>query len=122
MDVPSGIDADTGEAAGVAIEADRVVTFHDAKPGLAELDAEVAVADIGIPEAAERFVGPGDLLALERDPESHKGDHGRVFVIGGGPYTGAPAAPARTSPVPPTVIPAFPVRFTRVSAPSEITS
>jgi NAD(P)H-hydrate epimerase len=91
VDVPSGIDGDTGEAAGVAVDAERVVTFHDEKPGLGSLGAEVAVADIGIPEAAERFVGPGDLLALGRDPGSHKGDHGRILVIGGGPYAGAPA-------------------------------
>jgi NAD(P)H-hydrate epimerase len=97
VDVPSGIDADTGETAGVAVDADRVVTFHDTKPGLDALDAEVAVADIGIPGAAEWFVGPGDLLALGRDPESHKGDHGRVFVIGGGPYTGAPALSAQAA-------------------------
>ena len=56
VDVPSGVDADTGEAAGTAVDADRVVTFHDDKPGLGELDADVTVADIGIPDAAERFV------------------------------------------------------------------
>ena len=97
VDVPSGIDADTGDAPGVAVEADRVVTFHDAKPGLANLDADVTVADIGIPAAAETFVGPGDLLAVDRNPASHKGDHGRVFVIGGGPYTGAPALSAQAA-------------------------
>jgi len=103
VDVPSGVDADTGEAVGVAddansetvtgvaVDADHVVTFHDRKPGLDELDAEVTVADIGIPTAAERFVGPGDLLGLDRDPDSHKGDAGEVFVVGGGPYAGAPA-------------------------------
>jgi hydroxyethylthiazole kinase-like uncharacterized protein yjeF len=91
VDVPSGVDADTGEAQGVAVDSDRIVTFHDEKPGLAALDADITVADIGIPEAAERVVGPGDLLALGRDPESHKGDHGRILVIGGGPYAGAPA-------------------------------
>jgi hydroxyethylthiazole kinase-like uncharacterized protein yjeF len=91
VDVPSGVDADTGEAAGVAVDADHVVTFHDRKPGLESVDAEVTVADIGIPAAAERFVGPGDLLGLDRDPDSHKGDAGQVLVIGGGPYTGAPA-------------------------------
>ena len=98
VDVPSGVDADTGTAAGVTVAADRVVTFHDVKPGLADRDdLAVTVADIGIPDAAERFVGPGDLLALGRDPESHKGDHGRVFVIGGGPYTGAPALAAEAA-------------------------
>jgi NAD(P)H-hydrate epimerase len=94
VDVPSGVDADTGEFEGVAVDADHVVTFHDEKPGLSTLDATVHVADIGIPEAAEAFVGPGDLLALGRDPQSHKGDHGEVLVVGGGPYTGAPALAA----------------------------
>lgn len=90
VDVPSGMDANTGEVSGVVVDADRVITFHDVKPGLADLGG-VTVADIGIPEAAERFVGPGDLLGLTREPEAHKGDFGRIFVIGGGPYTGAPA-------------------------------
>jgi hydroxyethylthiazole kinase-like uncharacterized protein yjeF len=97
VDVPSGVDADTGEAAGVAVEADRVVTFHDTKPGLSGLDATVSVADIGIPEAAETFVGPGDRQALSRAGDSHKGDHGEVLVIGGGPYTGAPALSAQAA-------------------------
>ena len=65
--------------------------------GLADLDGEVTVADIGIPGAAETFVGPGDLLHLGRDPDSHKGDHGEVLVIGGGPYTGAPALAAQSA-------------------------
>ena len=97
VDVPSGVDADTGEAAGIAVDADHVVTFHDEKPGLGDLDATVTVADIGIPEAAETFVGPGDLLRLHRDPTSHKGDHGEVLVVGGGPYTGAPALAAQAA-------------------------
>ena len=101
VDVPSGVDADTGDPTGaggggdaVAVEADRVVTFHDEKPGLRALDADITVADIGIPAAAERFTGPGDLLGLDRDPDSHKGDNGEVLVVGGGPYTGAPTLAA----------------------------
>ncbi|WP_313689907.1 NAD(P)H-hydrate dehydratase [Halobellus marinus] len=97
VDVPSGIDADTGDAPGVAVEADHVVTFHDEKPGLAELDTTVTVADIGIPAAAEQFTGPGDLLTLDRPAESHKGDFGEVLVVGGGPYTGAPALAAQAA-------------------------
>ena len=97
VDVPSGVDADTGESAGVAVEADHVVTFHDDKPGLDSLGVPVTVADIGIPRAAETFTGPGDLLALRRDPQSHKGDHGDVLVVGGGPYTGAPALAAQAT-------------------------
>ena len=101
VDVPSGIDADTGEPTGgegsVVVEADRVVTFHDVKPGLDRLDAEVTVADIGIPPAAERYTGPGDLHGLDRDPDSHKGENGEVLVVGGGPYVGAPALSARAA-------------------------
>ena len=101
VDVPSGIDADTGDPTGgddeVAVTADRVVTFHDAKPGLDSLDATVTVADIGIPTAAELFTGPGDLLGLDRDPDSHKGENGEVLVVGGGPYAGAPTLSARAA-------------------------
>ncbi|WP_459821902.1 NAD(P)H-hydrate dehydratase [Halorubrum luteum] len=101
VDVPSGIDADTGDPTGgedaTAVMADRIVTFHDAKPGLDSLEAAVTVADIGIPAAAERFTGPGDLLGLDRDPDSHKGENGEVLVIGGGPYSGAPTLSARAA-------------------------
>ena len=101
VDVPSGIDADTGSrtggADGVAVTADRVVTFHDEKPGLSALDARVTVADIGIPAAAERFTGPGDLLGFGRDQTAHKGENGEVLVVGGGPYTGAPVLSARAA-------------------------
>ncbi|QLD84456.1 NAD(P)H-hydrate dehydratase [Natronomonas halophila] len=97
VDVPSGVDADTGEAPGPAVEADHVVTFHDEKPGLADLDADLTVADIGIPEAAELFVERGDLQRLSRDPTGHKGDFGSVLVVGGGPYTGAPALSAQAA-------------------------
>jgi hydroxyethylthiazole kinase-like uncharacterized protein yjeF len=96
VDVPSGMDADTGATPGAVVQADRTVTFHDVKPALADRD-DVTVADIGIPAAAEQFVGPGDLQALDRDPHAHKGDFGRVLVIGGGPYTGAPALSAQAA-------------------------
>jgi NAD(P)H-hydrate epimerase len=97
VDVPSGVDADTGEADDVAVDADRVVTFHDAKPGLADYDADVTVADIGIPETAELFAGPGDRRVLARRSDAHKGDFGEVLVVGGGPYTGAPALAAQAA-------------------------
>ncbi|MFW6448211.1 MAG: NAD(P)H-hydrate dehydratase [Halobacteriota archaeon] len=94
VDVPSGLDPDGGEG-GLAVDADAVVTFHDRKPVHAALDVPVTVADIGIPRAAERFVGPGDAMSIAgRSPASHKGDHGRVLVVGGGPYVGAPALTA----------------------------
>ncbi len=91
VDVPSGLDADTGALAANGVAPDHVVTFHETKPGLPDLDAEVTVADIGVPAAAETFVERGDLLRVSRDPASHKGENGEVLVIGGGPYVGAPA-------------------------------
>ena len=96
VDAPSGMDVDTGEVVDVAVEPDRVVTFHDVKPGLADRE-DVTVANIGIPVAAERFVGPGDRQVIERPSDSHKGDFGRVMVVGGGPFTGAPALAAQAA-------------------------
>ena len=101
VDVPSGVDANTGKRTGgadeLAVNADRVITFHDEKPGLSTLEAAISVANIGIPAAAERFTGPGDLLGIDRDPVSHKGENGEVLVVGGGPYTGAPSLAARAA-------------------------
>ena len=65
--------------------ADRVLAFHRPK------GPDAMVAPIGIPLEAEVFAGPGDLLALApRRREAHKGEGGRVLVVGGGPYQGAP--------------------------------
>jgi NAD(P)H-hydrate epimerase len=86
VDVPSGLGTNK------VVRADIVVTFHRPKP---DMTGNVVVADIGIPSNAELFVGPGDLwLVGKRTPDSHKGDSGRILVIGGGPYTGAPALSA----------------------------
>jgi len=95
VDVPTGVEADSGATPGDVVEAEHVVTFHDLKPGLAE-HPDVTVADIGIPASAETVVGPGDLAVLGTGG-GKKGDSGRVFVIGGGPYTGAPALAAGAS-------------------------
>ncbi|AWB26312.1 NAD(P)H-hydrate dehydratase [Halococcoides cellulosivorans] len=93
-DVPSGLDAATGDCAPGTPVPDRVVTFHRPKPGLSALDAPVETADIGVPAEAERALGPGDLGRLDRPADSHKGDGGRILVVGGGPYAGAPALAA----------------------------
>ena len=62
-----------------------IVAFHRPKTSGSE------VADIGIPIEAEVFTGPGTVtLVPRRGPTAHKGDGGRVLIIGGGPYQGAP--------------------------------
>jgi len=97
VDVPSGINSDTGEASGEAVKADLTVTFHKLKPGLEKAKkntGEVIVAPIGLPEQFEHFAGPGDvqMVAKPRSPSAHKGDFGRLLVIGGSEvFSGAPA-------------------------------
>ncbi|MDR0470585.1 MAG: NAD(P)H-hydrate dehydratase [Nitrososphaerota archaeon] len=96
IDVPTGIDSDTGEVLGTAVQADLTVTFHKAKRGLKkakQYSGEVVVGDIGLPVELEQFAGPGDVqLAINpRSATGHKGDFGRLLVIGGSEvYTGAP--------------------------------
>jgi hydroxyethylthiazole kinase-like uncharacterized protein yjeF len=97
VDVPSGLDPDTGKAEQ-AVRADLTVTFHRAKKGLIraeEYTGKLVVADIGIPEGMERLAGPGDVrMVMKRKPGSHKGDNGRVLIVGGGPFFGAPTLAA----------------------------
>ncbi|TDA26248.1 MAG: bifunctional ADP-dependent NAD(P)H-hydrate dehydratase/NAD(P)H-hydrate epimerase [Archaeoglobi archaeon] len=94
VDVPSGLDSDTGSYE-VAVKADLTVTFHKLKPGILkakEICGEVVVKDIGIPRAFESLCGIGDVVeTYKRYSDAHKGMHGRVAVIGGGEYTGAVA-------------------------------
>jgi ADP-dependent NAD(P)H-hydrate dehydratase / NAD(P)H-hydrate epimerase len=96
VDVPTGIDSDTGEVLGTAVKADLTVTFHRAKVGLGRVKkyvGELVVANIGLPVEMERFAGPGDvfLAAKPRKATGHKGDFGRLLVIGGSEvYSGAP--------------------------------
>jgi len=94
VDMPTGRNADTGDSPGVAVDADRIVTFHERKPAHDSFN-NVSVADIGIPQAATTLVGPGDLEQFRRSRPP--GEGGRVFVIGGGPYTGAPALCAQAA-------------------------
>ena len=97
VDVPTGINSDTGEVLGTAVKADLTITFHKVKVGLNKAKkyvGELLVADIGLPTEIERFAGPGDVLLVNkpRNPTAHKGDFGRLLVIGGSEvYSGAPA-------------------------------
>lgn len=89
-DVPSGFGTDT------RVEPDITVTFHDIKEGMnPDNCGSIIIADIGIPDDAMTFVGPGDMLRYPvPDRNGHKGQNGRLLVIGGGPYVGAPAMAA----------------------------
>ena len=80
VDIPSG-------DKNLKVKADKTISFHNAKT------PDAVVVDIGIPREAELYCGPGDVyLALpERKPDAHKGDYGRLLVVGGSSrYVGAP--------------------------------
>ena len=97
VDVPSGMDPLTGEVNDLAVVPDYTISFHKIKTGVRDADEELVgglvTADIGIPFEAEYFVNYGDFLRLKnRDSSSHKGNNGRLLVIGGSKdYSGAPA-------------------------------
>jgi NAD(P)H-hydrate epimerase len=106
VDVPSGVDASTGEAASVAVRAAVTITFHAAKPGLwiepgRGHAGRVHVLDIGIPDGAavEAQVGlvhDGVIGVIPaRGVHSTKFTSGRVLVAGGSAgLTGAPCLAA----------------------------
>jgi ADP-dependent NAD(P)H-hydrate dehydratase / NAD(P)H-hydrate epimerase len=98
VDVPSGVDASTGEVAGAAVAADLTVTFHAPKVGLVvspgRLHAgRVVVADIGL-EDATTAISRATTSLLDDVPRRGAGDtkysSGSVLVVGGQPgMTGA---------------------------------
>jgi NAD(P)H-hydrate epimerase len=97
IDIPSGMNPNTGQVQHKAVNADLVISLHRIKKGLdinSEYIKEIATRSIGIPYEANMFVGAGDLLHTlkTRDVDNHKGNFGKILVIGGSKnYSGAPA-------------------------------
>ncbi len=87
IDIPSGLNTDS------PVRPNLTVTFHDVKEGMIpENSGKIVVKKIGIPWEAETYIGPGEFVYYPtRDKDSYKGQNGRVLIIGGGPFTGAPA-------------------------------
>jgi NAD(P)H-hydrate epimerase len=91
VDLPSGVDASTGEIAGAAVEADLTVTFHGQKVGLVVAPGRfragrVVVADIGLEPAPTeiRRATPGLLSVVpHRSARDTKYTAGAVVVVGG---------------------------------------
>ncbi len=98
VDIPSGIETDTGRTLGIAVAAERTVTMAARKialvssPGFAAA-GELEIADIGIPAGLIAAAGAAGLVE-ERDVRDwlphpqvleHKGKRGHVLVIGGSP-------------------------------------
>lgn len=97
VDLPSGIDSDTGRAEGAAVAADLTVTLEYPKLGLLlypgrSLAGELAVRAIGYPrklratfESPLEWVDEAFVRARlpRRGEPSHKGDYGRALVVAG---------------------------------------
>ena len=97
LDLPSGVDADTGFPLGVSIRAAKTATFACMKRGLvvypgAELAGEVFTVDIGAPEEILEKTGyDGEMIARQmlqqwispRRPDAHKGNCGHALIIAG---------------------------------------
>ena len=94
VDIPSGVNADTGDAE-IAVKANKTVTFaaykrgHFLFPG-ADFAGKIIVADISIPKSALDFVNVRAAnkeyvrgIMPKRQSNSQKGDYGKIFVIGG---------------------------------------
>ncbi len=97
VDIPSGLDADSGEVLGTAFRADLTVTFSCYKFGMLfgkgkDLCGRIKVCDVGIKtESLIHVFDDGDFKPFKRNASAHKGTAGRVFVIGGcGNMIGAP--------------------------------
>ncbi len=98
VDLPSGLSGDSADLIGEAVEADITVTFAAPKiphmlPPAEDRCGEVIVADIGIPrQVVEALDGPqlevvtsAEIIGRvePREPDSHKGDYGRVLIVAG---------------------------------------
>ena len=97
VDVPSGLDADSGEPLGLAVRAAETVTMGLPKIGLflypgMDYAGRVTVADIGFPaDLVEQSPSVADLIdpswvrmiLPRRPPSAHKGTFGRVLIIAG---------------------------------------
>ena len=106
VDLPSGVDASTGEIAGACVDAASTVTFHGPKVGLAIAPGrfhagDVVVADIGLEPAdtEHRLVTPEVLrLVPRRWADQNKYTAGSVLVVGGSRgLTGAPSLAAEAA-------------------------
>ncbi len=97
VDVPSGLNADTGMPCGIAVEADHTLTFIGLKQGLltgegADYCGELHFDDLNLPPEVFERVRPSACRLLfgslgmplkRRRRTAHKGDFGHVLIVGG---------------------------------------
>lgn len=88
VDIPSGVEADSGKVLGTAVNADLTVTFIALKPCFAlpfgsDYCGEVAVADIGAPPVGYSFLTTEKPIFKKRKHNSHKGSFGTGLMLCG---------------------------------------
>ena len=88
VDIPSGVEADSGKVLGPAVNADLTVTFIALKPCFvlpfgSDYCGEVVVADIGAPPAGHSFLTTEKPLFKKRRHNSHKGTFGTGLMLCG---------------------------------------
>ncbi|MCI4368140.1 MAG: NAD(P)H-hydrate dehydratase [Thermoplasmata archaeon] len=90
------VDLPTGMGSDGALRPRWTVTFTEKKAGMTEASCgEVTVRSVGIPETAWSETGPGEFRFLSTGaPRGSRSRRGRIAVVGGGPYSGAPALAA----------------------------
>lgn len=96
LDLPSGVDPDSGKGR-LYVKPDLIITFHDVKPGIVRFGGKVKIVDIGIPKLKTEIVKEKDLQKCfpKRKSSSHKGENGKVLIVGGSnDLVGAPALAA----------------------------
>ncbi|MCM1367211.1 MAG: NAD(P)H-hydrate dehydratase [Roseburia sp.] len=101
VDIPSGLNADTGEVMGKAFKAHVTITFSCYKAGMLfgegrEYCGKITVEDVGVKtESNVRVYENSDFAPFRRRRDAHKGNAGRVYIIGGcGSMIGAPVLAA----------------------------
>ena len=105
VDLPSGVDASTGETAGAVVDADLTVTFHGRKVGLVVAPGRfhtgsVVVADIGLDPAPTAVVRATSALldvVPRRGARDTKFSSGSLLVVGGAPGTTSAAVLTATA-------------------------
>lgn len=93
VDIPSGLNADTGNVMGCAVKADCTVTFIGLKQGLftgqaAEYCGEICFAQLGVPDDAFEYIKATAARVVKvplprRNRDAHKGNCGHVLIVGG---------------------------------------
>jgi len=97
LDIPSGINSDTGAVMGCAVKAELTVAFARLKPGHLlypgrlhcgkTVVSEIGIGEDGIADDPEKVFVPEDIDILrmipKRHPHSHKGTYGRLLIVAG---------------------------------------